>query len=576
MAKIDDIKSQEPDSRLASLGTVFRPGQRRIALPTSKQMSSHNEGNLAASVSAENASSLIDDSTPSSNIHFSKNELLTGQEIKLGTTQHKYSAQLDTNTQHNLAQPIVEINQLDMQNSNDLMPLEKGTETQPGTTRHKLEDTNNTSILNSYYPNQVDSHTEKNQSKNASLGSLLSNDRNYNSAQPNTVTQHNSTQVLDTTKHNPAQKSKSKENLKIQPGTTRHNPTPGPAQLDTVTRHNHSMETSSMEFQKRVNNLSGSAALILSFLCKKCLENNTNRVTISYRILSEITNINFNSIPTTCKRLRNTGFFELSGPKGGAQAVRHFDLSDNTIKVFANEFLNHKNPTILSRHPGTTRHNNPTQLDTWADTTAPSKLVSNINNNLLTKTNASESNNAELLEVTAVNIESLTKFHITRKQVQDIFNQKLNFTTHTLQDFVDRFAIYVSDPNNIKGVNSIPAIFVKMAQLASKGQDPLIDIETDTDRAVRERIERLKAMKDQRQQQEGELIALEFENWHTCLTNIEMDLAVPPTPAAKSGSSTQKLLLKNYYLENVWPEKRAEIYGSKVNSAKEFTNLLEI
>jgi hypothetical protein len=202
----------------------------------------------------------------------------------------------------------------------------------------------------------------------------------------------------------------------------------------------------------------------------------------------------------------------------------------------------------------------------------PSKLVSNLNNNLLTK----EASSNPALDVTAINFQHLSKFGITRKQIQDIANQKLDFTTHTLQDFADRFLVYVSDPKNIRGVNSVPGIFVKMAQLASKGQDPLIDIETDTDRLVKERIERLKAMQEDRLRQENELVGLEFENWYSCLTKSQMDNAAPPTPASKSGSSTQKIILKNYFLENVWPEKRTLVYGSPNSAPTDFSDLLGV
>jgi hypothetical protein len=202
-----------------------------------------------------------------------------------------------------------------------------------------------------------------------------------------------------------------------------------------------------------------------------------------------------------------------------------------------------------------TRFNPSSEPGSEPGSTLPSKLVSNINNNLLTK----EDPETPSLEVGLINIQALTKFGITRKQIQDISNQKLAFTTHTLQDFIDRFEIYVSDPKNIRGVNSVPAIFVKMAQLASKGNDPLIDVETETDRVIRERIERLKARQEERLRQENELLSLEFENWYSGLGPKEMDEAAPPNPASKSGSSTQKIILKSYFLEKLWPELRATL-----------------
>jgi predicted transcriptional regulator len=194
---------------------------------------------------------------------------------------------------------------------------------------------------------------------------------------------------------------------------------------------------------------------------------------------------------------------------------------------------------------------------------SPSKVVSNINTNLQTKNTELDQLTWPTINVSEINLNQIIKFGVTRKQIQDIFNQKLNFTTSTLQDFVDRFSIYASEPKNIKNINSIQAVFVKMAQLASKGQDPLVDIETDADRIIRERIESLKAIQEMRLKQESELITLEFENWYICLSSVQRDEASPPSAVSKSGSSTQKLILKNYFIENIWPEKRAELYGSK-------------
>jgi hypothetical protein len=210
------------------------------------------------------------------------------------------------------------------------------------------------------------------------------------------------------------------------------------------------------------------------------------------------------------------------------------------------------------------RNNSVSGSVTESVTNDPSKLVSNINNNLLTNESkiTKEEYLAETLNVAAVNIDTLTSFHIFRKQIQDIKNQNLAFTTESLQDFVDRFAIYASDSKNIKNVKSIPAVFVKMAQLASKGQDPLADIETDTDRLIRERIERLKTKRDERLNQENELFELEFEDWSICLSNDQIEKIVPTSAVMKSGSPTQKIMLKNYFKDTIWPAKKDILYST--------------
>ena len=184
-----------------------------------------------------------------------------------------------------------------------------------------------------------------------------------------------------------------------------------------------------------------------------------------------------------------------------------------------------------------------------------SKLVSN--NKELTKLDQKPIED-DFLVPADLDLLQVASFGITRKHVQDLKNQKLNFTTSTLQDFINRFAEYAKDPKNIKNIQSVPAIFCKMAQLASKGEDPLIDIETDVDRLIRERIERLKTKREDRIKQQTELIELEFENWMAEIKTTGQDQLVKPTALMKSGSIGQKMTLKNHFIEQIWPEKAKE------------------
>ena len=553
MAKLDDVKFKEPDSRLNSLGTTFRPGQKRIALPTSKQMSSPITEEITASQRAGNDPRLSAYHTPTSNTpNLEIDDSEESPEI-LGTTRHINSAQPDTPTKHNPAQT----NDEDISHLHSLTGLEKiNLNIQPGTTRHTSNHNREFDLKDSSYANHLET-------SNPNIDEQVLTEKNGSpiSAQPDTATRHNQAHTLNTTRHNPALNKQSTQNKDSQPNTTRHTSTHAPAQLSTRSRHNPALNPVPSDLDERVNNLSGASAAILSFLCKKCLENGTNRVTITYKMLSELTGVKFSTIPTTCKRLRNNGFFKLSGSLGGAQAVRHFDLSDQLLKIYANELLNTKPVNLAYLQLSTTRHIDSAQLDTRADTNAPSKLVSNINNNLLPRDPVSiEPNQAvDCFDVGAVNIDALGKLNISRKQIQDIKNQKLNFTTSTLQDFVDRFAIYASDPKNIRNVNSLPAIFVKMAQLASKGEDPLIDIETETDRLIRERLERLKAKREERLKQQTELMELEFESWMEEIQPKGWNEIAPPTNLMKTGSLSQRMTLKSYFTENIWPVKASEL-----------------
>jgi hypothetical protein len=321
---------------------------------------------------------------------------------------------------------------------------------------------------------------------------------------------------------------------------------------------------------KKILLLKGNQLSVFNYCCFTLLNLGENILKVSYESLASQTSVNIGSIKTTLKRLRESNLISIESHGGGKGAFIYVKVEDSVLKVYARS-MNPRSDTEVTHFTDKKGH----RSDTIPDTKAPSKLVSNINNNLLTKEIESTAFNEPKIEVGLINIQSVAKFGISRKQIQDIFNQKLDFTTHTLQDFVDRFFIYASDPKNLRNVNSIPAIFVKMAQLASKGQDPLMDIETEADYAIRERIERLKAIQDARLKQETELVNLEYETWYATLTIQQMDAAAPPTLASKSGSSMQKIILKNYFLENVWPEKRALIFNLGKTMPSDFSNLLD-
>lgn len=278
---------------------------------------------------------------------------------------------------------------------------------------------------------------------------------------------------------------------------------------------------------------------------------------MSYDMLSNFSGVSKGSVKTTCTRLRDANLIGLHSVGGGRGAVTGFEVYSQTIQVYSRIKALNK----INHFNNETEHNY-TQLHTTLHTNASSKLVSNYNNNLLTKAKTAITQTPEVEETTSFSVEEiridhLSKFSITRKQIQDIKNQKLAFTTMDLQDFVDRFGIYASEPKNIRNVNSLPGVFVKMAQLAAKGEDPLAGIETESDRLMREHLSHLKSKMEMRDQQKQELIELEFENWLSEIQQTGMDEIVPPNNnLMKSGSIAQKMSLKEYFMASVWPSRK--------------------
>jgi hypothetical protein len=173
---------------------------------------------------------------------------------------------------------------------------------------------------------------------------------------------------------------------------------------------------------------------------------------------------------------------------------------------------------------------------------APSKLVSNINTKL---TNTSE------LTPDEIDLSAIIKFGITKKHLNDLKNQQLPLTNMMVQDFVKKFAIYASNPTNIRNVGNLPGLFCKMAQSVAKGEDPLSDIETEEDRVINERIEVLKRKKEEKERKEAELINLEFQDWLGGFNQEEI-LDLVPDARIVSKIETRINIIKQYFVENIW------------------------
>ena len=126
-----------------------------------------------------------------------------------------------------------------------------------------------------------------------------------------------------------------------------------------------------------------------------------------------------------------------------------------------------------------------------------------------------------------------------------------------LESLVIRFAEFMRDPKN--KVQNARGFFISLAEQASKGQVPLDHIETPDERLMRLFIERQKEAKAQRVDIERAAKEFECEAWMETQT-LEMQLTlVPETPFLKAGTQAYAAMLKNHFVENIWPSRRIQI-----------------
>ncbi len=131
-----------------------------------------------------------------------------------------------------------------------------------------------------------------------------------------------------------------------------------------------------------------------------------------------------------------------------------------------------------------------------------------------------------------------------------------------LEVLVFRFAEFTKDPKN--KVQNARGFFISLAEQASKGQVPLDHIETPDERLMRLFIEQQKEAKARRIDVERAAQDVACETWLETLT-LEMKLTlIPETSILKAGSAPHTAMLKNHFVENVWPQRRAKILEQEV------------
>ncbi len=120
-----------------------------------------------------------------------------------------------------------------------------------------------------------------------------------------------------------------------------------------------------------------------------------------------------------------------------------------------------------------------------------------------------------------------------------------------------RFAEFAKDPKN--KVQNARGFFISLAKQASEGQVPLDHIETPDERLMRLFVSRQVDAKTKRINFEQKALEFECEVWLDSLA-LEMKLTlIPETSLLKEGSAAHAAMLKSYFADNVWPERKKMI-----------------
>ena len=160
-------------------------------------------------------------------------------------------------------------------------------------------------------------------------------------------------------------------------------------------------------------------------------------------------------------------------------------------------------------------------------------------------------------ELSQIDLSRVQSFGITQSTLARCVELYPGLKSEQLEVLVIRFAEFAKDPKN--KVQNARGFFISLAEQASKGQIPLDHIETPDARLMRLFLEREKEARARRVDIERAAQEFECDTWLDALTS-EMKLTlVPETGLLKAGAAAHTAMLKNYFAENVWPGRRAEI-----------------
>lgn len=385
------------------------------------------------------------------------------------------------------------------------------------------------------------SHTVMAHNESAQSTEVPARRINKNSVQQSS-TETNATQVSHTiiTHTNATQFKDTAHSIATQqPHTnaTRHTVLPHnqrPNATHIATQNTQLSHTLDIEDCPTIHHLSGQSLRLFSALVDFFLDKKIRSVSVSKKMLALLTGVNEGSVLTTTDRMKSKGFIFKEKIGKGKAAKLLISIPDEHFF----EYIKSKNEINATQNSHTD----------W-DTNLSSKLVSKNSSDSLTNDQQFYVGFDEL------DLSAVQSVGISQKQIADIRNQKLPITASQLQNFIDQFAIYVREPNNIKNVRNIRGLFVRMAQMLSRGEDPLAGIVTEEDLVLQDLIAEKELAHKRRQELQETLVELAFEEWVGNLTMADRDRLVPPNTVMRSGSEAQKRLLKSYFSSEVWQDK---------------------
>lgn len=157
----------------------------------------------------------------------------------------------------------------------------------------------------------------------------------------------------------------------------------------------------------------------------------------------------------------------------------------------------------------------------------------------------------------AIDCSLLEPLGFTVTHLRQLFERK-NLGPAVIQESIYSFAFDLEANGKGKTLKGSPLNFF-MGVLRNGPYTPPVNYEHPEDRQQRLYLEAKEQQRQRRQERLARMEAIEFEEWMEKLSLAERAKLVAPKDFAKPGSTAHTFQLREYFLENVWPDLRGEI-----------------
>jgi ribosomal protein S25 len=158
-------------------------------------------------------------------------------------------------------------------------------------------------------------------------------------------------------------------------------------------------------------------------------------------------------------------------------------------------------------------------------------------------------------------IEHVEKYGINGGVIKRAREISPNLEIDQVCNVIEKFMLCMEGSASKEIKNKI-AFFLSLTKKAASGEEILPEIETDTDRLMRELVTKAQETLKNRAELEEQLLEVSFQEWIGSLSGEQKLEIVPSSTLVKEGSHPHTQQFKIYYRENLWPqEKRIMLQG---------------